>query len=123
MVKAQENLVYAAFILLALYLYLFSTFDIRWLSNYAGYKNEVDIRMIAMPFSLLGAMLIFNDMLYRQKRLLHWVFIIAYIGAGVYTAVRFFSDLQAAFLSAVAVYSILFLIFTSPVNRPRRLGL
>jgi hypothetical protein len=123
MAEAQKDLVYAAFILLVLYLYILSTFDIRWLSNYAAYKNEVDIRMIAMPFSLLGATLIFNDMLYRQKRVIHWAFIIAYIGAGVYTVVRFFSDLLAAetfsdYWLTIAVYSLLVAIFTSSTDRP-----
>jgi hypothetical protein len=57
----------------------------------------------------------------------HWAFIIAYVGAGAYTAVRFFSDLQAAetfggCLLAAATYSLLISLFASSANRPRLPG-
>ncbi len=125
MAKAQEDLVYAAFMMLALYLYLLSSLDVQKFSNYAEHKTEIIGKITAMHFSLLGATIIFNHTLYRQKHVLHWAFIIAYIGAGIYTAVRLFSDLQMAgtyggYTLTAAAYSMPVLFFTSSAYRPER---
>jgi hypothetical protein len=123
MAKAQEDLVYAAFMLLALYLYLLSTLDPQKFSNYAEHKIEIDGKIIIMHFSLLGATLIFNRM-YRQKHVVHWAYIIAYIGAGIYTALRLFSDMQVAetyggYTLLLTAYSLPILFFTSSAHRPK----
>jgi hypothetical protein len=125
MAEAQEDLVYAAFMLLALYLYLLSTLDVQKFSNYAEHKIEIIGKIITMHLSLLGATLIFNHMLHTQKHMRHWAFIIAYIGAGIYTAVRFFSDLQMAetyggYALLLATYSAPVLYFTSSAYRSER---
>jgi len=121
MAKAQEDLVYAAFMLLALYLYLLSTLDPQKFSNYAEHKIEIDAKIIAMHFSLLGATLIFKQMIYEQKRTAHWAYIIAYIGAGICTALRFFSDMQAydGYTLLATAYSVPVLLFTSSAHRPK----
>jgi hypothetical protein len=123
MAKAHEDLVCAAFMLLTMYLYLLSTLDVRQFSNYAEHKIEIVGKIITMHFSLLGATLIFNHVLYKQKRMLHWAYIIAYIGAGIYTAVRFFSDLQMAetyggYTLLLTAYSAPVLYFASSAHRP-----
>jgi hypothetical protein len=64
-------------------------------------------------------------MLYGQKHMLHWVFIVAYIGAGVYTAVRLFTDMQTAgtyggYTLTVAAYSMPILFFITSTYRPKR---
>jgi len=124
MAEAQEDLVYVAFMLLALYLYLLSTLDVQKFSNYAEHKIEVIGKITAMHLSLLGATLIFNYTLYTQKHMRHWALIIAYIGAGIYTAVRFFSDLQTetygSYALLLATYSAPVLYFTSLAYRPER---
>jgi hypothetical protein len=125
MAESQEDLVYAAFMLLALYLYLLSTLDVQKFSNYAEHKIEVVGKITAMHLSLLGATLIFNHTLHTQKHMRHWAFIIAYIGAGIYTAVRFFSDLQMAvthdsYALLLTTYSVPVLYFTSLAYSPER---
>jgi hypothetical protein len=125
MVEAQKWLVYAAFMLLLLYLYFLSTLDVRKFSNYVEHKIEIVGKIVAMNFSLLGATLIFNYVLYRQKHMLHWAFIIAYIAAGVYTAVRFFSDLQMAktyggYTLLLTTYFAPILFFTTSAHRPKQ---
>ena len=124
MAKAQEDLVYAAFMLLALYLYLLSALDPQKFSNYVEHKIEIIGKIIIMHFSLLGATLIFKQVIYEQKHAVHWAYIIAYIGAGIYTALRFFSDMQAAetygsYTLLLTAYSLPILFFTSSVHRPK----
>jgi hypothetical protein len=129
MAKAQGDLVYAAFMLLALYLYLLSSLDIQRLSNYAEHKIEAIGKITAMHFSLLGATLIFNHIWsYKKRCTWHWAFIVAYIGAGIYTTARFLSDMQVAethggYTLLLAAYSAPVLFFTSSTYRPERPGL